>query len=525
MKVAYREEISKIDHLASKDYRIPSIILMENAGEAVFNHIRNTFPNYQKLKYNIFCGIGNNGGDGSVVARKLFLSGASVRVYFLGDPKKSVGNAKKNFDIIGALSIPYDKIENVQSWNKMRFLVQNSDVFIDAIFGIGFHGDAREPFISVCSTLNDIKNLYPDKKIISVDIPSGLYADYGISGYTIQADLTVTFGLPKPGLLDNPGRSFTGKLVVEPINLPPSLLQNHKLTLNHLTLSEAAALVPQRQDNGHKGTFGHLLVIGGQHGMIGAPLFCATAALRAGVGLVTLVLPEELVNTAQSKEPAIMVRGYPDSDEAVQTILSFITQHNIQHIVIGNGLGTQSIAKIILSHILDLKHLKSLVLDADALNLLAQEKNLQEKLQACNFPTLLTPHVGEMSRLTNTTVKEIKSLKIDSTETLSTKLQTNVLLKDSVSAARFTSGQKWILNRGNSALSKGGSGDILSGLIGGLLSSGQKMETAVLLGTFLLGLSAELYSQNYNEFSMLPDDLLKTIPQAWKTLIEERSTL
>ncbi len=310
MKIARKEDIYNIDKRSLEDYGIPTLILMENAGEAVYRFIKEKIPGYHNKKYLIVCGTGNNGGDGAVAARKLFLDGCSVKVVFTDNPDKSKGEAKINFDIIQKIKVPISYFsDNKALWGSTEEqqgittgssslpLLRGTLVIIDAIFGIGLHG---EPDANLTAIINEI-NL-AKKTVIAVDIPSGVYADGGSARTAVKADFTVTLGIPKIGLIDYPERDFAGEIYTYSINIPPELLKNEDIKTNLITQDDVKEMVLPRKRNSHKGNYGHLLIIGGFEGssekgigsMSGAVILAGMASLRSGTGLLTIAVPEEI---------------------------------------------------------------------------------------------------------------------------------------------------------------------------------------------------------------------------------------
>jgi NAD(P)H-hydrate epimerase len=291
MKVVTADQMQELDRKAIETYRIPGIVLMENAGKGATEIILNSFPDIQGKNVAIIAGKGNNGGDGFVIARHLMNRGIAVKVFLLTDSKSLRGDAETNFFIFHRMKGEIISIPSIKDYQKVKRDLEKADILIDAIFGTGLDAEVRGYYREVIDHLNTLR-----RPIVAIDVPSGLDADTGKPlGAAIRATLTVTFGLPKVGLLISPGIDYVGKLEVVDIGIPKNLVEEEKIQTHFLEEGEIRRLlsIPRRPDT-HKGDYGHLLVIAGSVGKTGAAAMVCESALRMGAGLVTLAIPKSL---------------------------------------------------------------------------------------------------------------------------------------------------------------------------------------------------------------------------------------
>ncbi len=522
MKLVSHEEMKSIDKAASRQFGIPSIVLMENAGNAVFQYVRENIPDYGNKKYLIFCGAGNNGGDGAVVARKLFMDGVYVKVIFVSDLSKATGDAKTNFDILMSIGVPFDIVMSDEDWDRIKQTLFHHHIVVDAIFGIGFHGDIEGHIRSAVQFINTFKKIATDKepRVIALDIPSGIYSNGGISNVAVQADVTLTMALPKIGMIDYPARDWIGTLVVMDINIPRDLLKDWNLRNNLLTEEHVRRIYTRRKRNSHKGTYGHLLIIAGQTGMSGAAVIASQAALRSGVGLLTVAIPDSIAGVVAASVPEAMTMPMDmvDRASAVEMLDGFIRERSVRAILIGNGMGKGDTQKAILERLAASHRDIPLVIDADGLNILASDRKLFQELPKEGRKVIITPHVGEMARLIERDVEFVKQFKTDAARDLAVKNGFIVVLKDSVSVVAYPDGQVWLSEFGSPALAKGGSGDALAGIIAGLVTCGPVSDSSPLIGVYILGTIGDRYEKRHSSQSMLASDIVQFIPEIFHSL-------
>jgi len=504
MKIAGRKIVRDIDDKTIIQYGIPGLVLMENAGRAVSNVILENHPKVNNIS--IFCGGGNNGGDGFVIARHLISAGKEVTTYLLKNPSDYKGDAKTNLASLKKISRNIKKIRsNFSNYNK-------SDLIVDAIFGTGL---LREVKGSVGKIIEKINSLRAPK--ISVDIPSGLDSDSGKPhGIAIKATATVTFIVPKTGLLIYPGVEYTGKLFIADITTPKKLEKNLKTEL--ITFGTCKKMLKGRSGDTHKGTYGHTLIIAGSTGKTGAASLCAHSAVRSGSGLVTIGAPKSVIKSIEEKIVEPMSEGLDDSGRGYLNYESINDAVRIMKtktsLAIGPGISTKKSTEQFLLGLL--KKIKvPIVLDADAINIIANNKDILKKLK---IPVILTPHPGEMSRLVGTITKEIQEDRISYALEFATKYKCFIVLKGARSIIATPEGQIYINPTGNPGMSTGGMGDVLAGVIAGLISQKYSPKEACILGTFSHGLSGDIVTKEIGRSGITATDVANSIPSALKEI-------
>ncbi len=509
MRLYSREDVKDIDFRSTQEFGIPSLLLMEQAGEQSLRCIQKLYPEYRTMGILIFCGPGNNGGDASVLARKLFLDNARVEVIAFEDISKSQGDKAVNFSILQKLGVKIHILDSPKKQGMLSKLPENFQLAVDGLFGISFHGVIGSPFSLAVQAINQIPH------VISLDIPSGI-SDAAIpEQIVVKAEHTFSFGGYKASLADFPAKYYCGTVHVLDIGFPPALLSEYAGDRHLVTTKEVKELIRPRSRDSHKGDFGHILLIGGSPGMRGAQVQMGLAALRAGAGLVTLAVPWEERHIGNNY-PEMMLLTY----EEIKEIPEFLEKRNINTVAAGPGWGQGVEQQEILIEILSAPRLKNLILDADALNIIARFSDTADLVKQWPGNKIFTPHIKEFSRLTGRSIPDIKSAKETSARDFSAQWQSWLLLKDSITLLCSPQGKIWYIDEGDCTLAKGGSGDILAGLIAGLNASGYNPEDACILGTYLLGRSGRLYSEKYTSHSALGRDILAMIPQAWKFLAE-----
>lgn len=504
-----------IDREASSKHNISPLILMENAGQMSSRRITSLFGPLKKKFILIIAGEGNNGGDGLVLARSLLQDGACPVVFFVTNPPTK-NEAKINCDI-------YKKMGGTiylgnKEPDQLASLLQKSDLVIDAIFGTGLNRPVMGQIVEMIQTINASR-----KSIVSLDIPSGISADSGkILGAAIKAKATITFALPKKGHYLFPGAAYRGELFIEEIGIPSYLVQQAgiKTELMDESLIREIAPDPRHQDS-HKGNFGHLFVLAGSRGKRGAGALCCKAALRAGAGLVTWGLPEGL-NYPDSYIPEVMTLPLPETSdgclnlEAEDAILKALS--NKGAIAIGPGLGTHPDTKALLMKILP-KISVPVILDADGINLIAEENTI---LSTMTQPILLTPHPGEFGRILGITAISVQNDRLLLATETAKRLECYILLKGAYSVVAAPDGSAWINPTGNPGMAKAGTGDALTGVIGGLTVQGIPLLKATQFGAYVHGMAGDLANIDKGEIGMVASDLIEKLPYAIKLLKKEQ---
>ena len=525
MKVVTAAEMRQIDQDTIEGIGIPGIVLMETAGSAIVRAIEQHYPNCQRI--GIFAGKGNNGGDGIVIARQLAHIGRDVRLFLVSPSDSFTGEAQTNLQIAKNLGLPIEEVldgkegwkhGSVEAWKDWG---ANCGLLVDAIFGTGLRGAVRDPIATLINAINRLPT-----PILSVDLPSGLDADTGHPlGTCVRADRTVTIGLPKRGLLMHPGAELAGKLEVVDIGFPEQVVDAQNIKVNWTTAAHAAQWMPPRPPSSHKGSYGRVLVVAGSTGMTGAAALASEAALRAGAGLVTLATPKHLNPILEGLLPEVMTLPLPETDagslsvSATSAILEFAVKTK-SILAIGPGLSQHPETVSFVHQLirenreqgLDLR----MVIDADGLNALA---HVRETLSLLNSDAVLTPHPGEMARLTSTSVPVLEKDRISTAQQFASKYGVTLVFKGAPTVTSTPNGNLWINSTGNPGMATGGMGDVLTGIIAGLMAQGIPSENAAALGVYLHGLAGDITAERLGMHGLTASDVLKTVPQAISSLI------
>ncbi|MCX8057236.1 MAG: NAD(P)H-hydrate dehydratase [Ignavibacteria bacterium] len=519
IKVTKAGEIKELDQKATEIFNIPSLVLMENAAIGVVDFISKLSNEKSVENVLIMCGVGNNGGDGFAVARHLTNRGYNVCVVLIGDTNKLRNDAKINFDIIQKISKTETNLKlfiNPSSFNKIKNLFDAPfDLLVDALFGTGLNSEIREPYRSAINWMNEYKAIK-----ISVDVPSGLSSDTGnVLGTSFIADFTLTMGLPKVGLFINDGPKVSGQIEIIDISYPNSLSNSNEIKVNLVEDIDVAERLPQRPYNAHKYSVGKIFAIAGSTGLTGAAKMSCEAALRTGCGGVLLLTTQKLLNVYAKSLKEIMTFPLPENngDYFVENDFNKIIEKIIwaDVLMIGPGLGqndeTLKFLKKLLSNFPD----KKKVIDADGLNLLAKILN-EKKLSLKN--SILTPHLGEFSRLINKSVEEIKENLFEFGKGFSQKFKCILVLKGAPTFVFDTEGNSFINPTGNSGMATVGMGDVLTGMISSLFAQGLKPLDAAIAGVYLHGLAGDIAALKKGKLSLISSDVLNHIPDAIKLI-------
>ncbi len=505
MKIATAQEMRNIDRMCHEQFNIPPSILMERAGLSVVLAIEQELGDITNTSFLVLCGPGNNGGDGFVVARDLLEYTDYVTTVFLGDETRLSEESAVNFSRLKALGADIRKLGSDVTINELAELVKSADVVVDALLGVGTKGEIRDPVAEVIKLVN----LY-SKYVVSVDLPSGLETDTGsVLGIAVEADMTVTFGLPKPCHLLYPGRELCGKLKVASIGIPRFLLESKQITRQIITKQTVKKTLPKRIRDSHKGSYGKVLVIAGSRAYPGAAVLTSIAALRSGCGYLQLLTCSPVDTIAVTKEPGIVAHAVNHDHfmkDDSQIALKMLQDADV--VVIGPGMTCNSDTLNFFEQIM-INLTKPAVIDADGINCLAQNPQILQKVSA---PVVLTPHPGEFARLLGKNIDEVRyNYKL--AEEFANRYSTTVVLKGATTIVSTVDGTFFNLT-GNTSLSKAGSGDVLAGMIAGLMAQGLTAKDASICGVYLHGLAAEHYSSK--EGTMLTSELLDLIPSAIK---------
>ncbi len=517
LKVSTAKEMQNIDRTTINKYGLSGSVLMERAGLSVVKKIYEIFSRTPD-KIIVLCGGGNNGGDGFVIARLLHNQGRNVKVYMTSSPGKLKGDAKINYQAAKKFGIKFDSIEKFVTKPGPRST--NNALIIDAILGTGLSKDVKSPLSEVIKKVNKMKI-----PVIAVDIPSGISSDTGeIMGCALKTDYTVTFGLPKRGHLLYPGAEHTGELFIEEIGFPSELLTSKKIKVNLINKEDAVSLLPVRPRNSHKGTYGHVLLVAGSKGKTGAALMAARACLKSGAGLVTIGIPETLVNAFQSRVTEEMILPLPDkgngtlSYKAGDPILGFMNKRG-NVLAIGPGLSVDNeISNLV--EMLILGSQAPVIIDADGINAIADRT---AALKKSGVPVILTPHPGEMKRLIrrggSRTALDNRKDRITTAISFAKKTKTYLVLKGAPTVTAAPDGTAFINSSGNPGMATAGTGDVLTGMISAFLAQGLSALNASVLGVYMHGLTGDVAAGKKGEHTLVASDIIKSIPGVFKSIV------
>ena len=511
MRICSNAEMRQIDSTAEKEFGIDATLLMENAGRAATQILLEKLPDAGRShEILIFAGKGNNAGDAFVIARRLICLERRVRIFHLQQEDGYRGAVRKNFEILKKMKAKLAFIENAADLEAFFESSPGPFIIIDGIIGTGLKAPLEGVFYDVVELINQSNA----SDIIALDIPTGVSGDTGaVQGTSIQATLTISFGFPKLGHFLPPGATRRGELINVDISLPPRFRREGDKYL--LMKSPMSALIKERDRYGHKNSFGHTLLIGGSPGRVGAIAMAARACHKMGTGLVTVATWKDTFEALLSRIPnetmavPLHLEG-PESEVYKQSLSSYSS------IIVGPGLGLRPEGKSLLEQVLTHYH-GPMVIDADALNLISEHK-LFDRLINRRAPTVLTPHPGEMARLLDTDKEDILHDPVQALRSAVDKTHATVLLKGAATLIGTPEDKLYLNHYPNDGMATAGSGDVLAGMIGGLL--GQKMEPfqATLLGVYLHSLAGDFAARSFGHRSMTAPDIIENIGNAFKDL-------
>ncbi len=508
MKLLKAAEMKEIDRRASSEYMIPSIVLMENAGIRTMDTIEAILDGVAGRKFLVLAGRGNNGGDGLVVARHLLNAGAEVNTFLFSAVDELSPDALINYRILEKMQGNIAPLQSSADLDHLMLLLMDVDLVIDAMYGIGFKGSLN-PFESqVVKLLN-----WSRAQVLAVDIPSGVEADTGrVHGEAIRADYTVTFAAPKLGMIMDKGRDYVGQLSVADISIPGELLRDEKLKTHLIMEDMVKPYFQERRRESHKGSYGHALVIGGSPGMSGAAIMTSWAALRTGSGLVTAAVPESILSLVDAAVPEVMSRGLPETADGTISVDAWPlieSQLGTASVcAIGPGMSRYSEANAIIRLLLEKAGIP-LLIDADGLNALQGDVGIIKDRQV---PIVITPHPGEMSRLISLPVEEIQHNRLEITRHYASEWGITVVLKGNNTVIASPAGNAFVNINGNPGMATAGSGDVLSGIITGLISQGLKPSQAAMAGVYLHGRAGDQAALLSGQRALTATDIICSLP-------------
>ncbi|MDH5430192.1 MAG: NAD(P)H-hydrate dehydratase [Nitrospirota bacterium] len=514
------EQMQTLDRRTIQETKVPGTTLMERAGTGVVTHLLQHYGSTKGKQVLVFCGKGNNGGDGLVVARHLQRKGAHPRVILLAPYQELSKDAKTMFRRFSTKA-KRSQILVLPSPETLQSLAEQAHILIDALLGTGLSSSVREPYSTAIETMN-ASCAYT----VAVDIPSGLDSETGaILGTAVNADLTVTFGYPKIGLYVGDAIDHVGHIEVVDIGIPKTFVGDLVLRSQLLTPVSLRSLIPPRRASAHKGTFGHAGIVAGSPGKTGAPALAGLGALRTGTGLVTIATPQTVAPIVESKLLEIMTMALPETSEhvlgieAYPALLEFCQGKSA--LAFGPGLGVSSSITELLSQLLPQLDVPC-VLDADALNNLTSHLEVFSRMKQ---PPVLTPHPGEMARLLqHTSSKKINEDRIGIARNFATQHGVMLVLKGAKTIIANPQGHIAICPTGNPGMASAGMGDVLTGMITGLLAQGLPAWDAARTGVYLHGLAGDLAAKTMGESGLIASDVIAALPHALTHLLTESST-
>ena len=496
------KQMKEIDRYTMEEIGIPSMVLMERAAWAFVEEIRGALKKTDRIW--VACGTGNNGADGVAAARMLTLEGFRPVILLAGDAERGTEEFKAQLAIARKLGVPVFETED--------FIPGKCEVILDAVFGVGL----SRPIEGAYREFMEMLAAQSPRFTAAIDVPSGIHSDSGqVMGIALKADVTVTFGYEKLGCLLYPGRLYCGRLVTADIGFPKSALEQgmaggekYAMALDDGDLGE----IPRRQRDANKGTYGKLLIVAGSKGMSGAAYMSALAAYRTGAGLCRILTDEENRAILQGQIPEAVLLTYDgaraeaDGEAFKEMVAGAVKQATA--IVLGPGLGRSEASRLLVETVLE-QAFVPVVLDADGLNLVAEHPHFT------NYFTeniIVTPHVGEMARLTKKSAEEIKADPVGTARTYADIYGVTCVLKDAATVIAGRDGELYINQSGCPAMAKAGSGDVLSGVIAGLLALGLEDVKAAAMGVCLHGKAGEAAAERTGSHGLLAHETADAVP-------------
>ena len=499
MRIASSEMLRKIDSYCIKELGIQELVLMENAALKVLNNVDLQNNN----NFVVVCGVGNNGGDGFALARHLIANNKDVKVFLVGSVHKLSSSAKVNYEILKKMFIEIEIIEEAQHITNFIDALKKSNITIDALFGTGITREVTGIYNLVIESLN-IYSSY----IISIDVPSGLNSDTGeIMGISVLSKKTITFQMYKVGFLQYNVHKYLGEVIVEEIGIPQFVIEKYADSSYIANKHMIQKKLIKRNKFAHKGDFGRVTIFAGSKGYSGAAFLCSEAAVKSGAGLVTLCCPEDILSIVNCKLAEVMTASLSDKEKINMLI------NRSDAIAFGSGMGNNKETGEVLEKIINISKCP-IVIDADGLNVLSNNIDILNNRRGS---VVITPHPGEMSRLTKLTVEYINNNRIKVARNFAKEYGVVVLLKGYNTIV--TDGETTIVNStGNSAMASGGMGDCLTGIISALMGGGMDAFSAAFCGAYLHGYSGDKLSEKM--FCVNASEIINTIPYAIKELFK-----
>jgi ADP-dependent NAD(P)H-hydrate dehydratase / NAD(P)H-hydrate epimerase len=510
MRVLNSRQMRDADRRTIEEVGIPSIVLMENAGRQVVAAMESAFEQLGSMRVAILCGRGNNGGDGFVVARTLLERDVDVRVYLVGQAAAIKGDARVNLDAFRDLGGDVVEIANASAWELHGTHVIGSDLIVDALFGTGLKAPLSGFIETIVADVNAA-----GRPVVAVDVPSGVSSDGPqVIGPAIDATLTVTLAAPKLPLVLPPAERLTGKLAIAEIGIPQAVIDAVEGPwIELLTRDAMRALVKPRAQGSHKGDYGRVLIVAGSRGKTGAAGLAAMAALRSGAGLVTVATPSSSLPIVAALGAEYMTEPLDEAPDgtlaagAVDRVLGF----DADVLAVGPGLGQSPSVRAVVGALVERTRVP-LVLDADGLNAFAGDAG--RLVGRAGVPIVVTPHPGEMARLTGASIDDVQSRRLDVARDFATTHGVHVVLKGHRTIVASPDGKLSINMTGNPGMATGGTGDVLTGAIAAWIGQLRDVDAATKLAVYLHGLAGDLSEAEEGEVGMIAGDVAARLGEA-----------
>ena len=529
MKIVTAAEMREVDRFTTERHGVPSLTLMENAGRSVAEFIRDRFAPLERRRMVVLCGKGNNGGDGFVVARHLREMGANVSVYLFASADEIRGDAAANLKRWQETGGPVTPILGAGEWQTRKDALHSADIIVDALLGTGVRGTVEGLLAEVVA---DVNRHAPTQAVVAVDIPSGLPSDSGeLPHVVVRADYTVTFTAPKRGMMLRDASRVIGQLIVRDIGSAPELID--EIGTSNLRWSEprefCAKFAGRRTPAGHKGDYGHALIVAGSVGKTGAAVLASWAALRVGAGLVTVATPEPALPIIAAHTPEIMAAPL------AATKAGTISVHTLEGgyfdslvegkrgVGIGPGLTTNA-ETVEFVHKVVAQRAAPIILDADGLNAF---DGSAIQLRSPNGLLGLTPHPGEMARLLGCNIKDVQANRVELALKAAADWNAVVVLKGHQTVTASPTGEAFINSTGNPGMGTGGTGDVLTGILAGLVAQFGRglyysgFAQLLAFGVYLHGLAGDIAYADHGEAPLMASDLIHAIPRAYQQFYSE----
>jgi NAD(P)H-hydrate epimerase len=520
MKLVTAEQMRELDRRTIEEFGTDGQVLMERAGQGVVDVVRRMmdYTGFVQPFVHVLAGRGNNGGDGFVVARILKEAGLVVEVWLCAAANELTGDAAKQFSRMVAVEVPYRELQTMDDWDIAIDQPIGGEILIDALLGIGVKGPARGP---VAGGIHYINARSPEALVIAVDTPSGLDADSGEApADCVRADITVTMGLPKRGLITRGGSAYVGSLDVVDIGIPENFVEEMEIdpSIEVIVGADVRNLLPRRAFDAHKGKFGHVLIIAGSRGMSGAATLAARAAVRSGSGLVTVLVPYSIAPVVAGTVVEAMVHGGEETSEGSLSIDSWVTwRRHLQAfdaVLIGPGMGRNRDTMALARELIRESHIP-LVIDADAISVL---ENQADWILKAAVPVVLTPHPGEFADLFGQESAEVQKHRNGMANAAAKYTGAIMVLKGAGTVVTERDKPIAVNLTGNPGMATGGTGDVLAGMVVSLLGQQLAAYDAARAAAFLHGRAGDLVAWRKSQAGLCAGDLIEELPYVFREI-------